>query len=430
MTTQTIEQVPHLTTAMTGPLLELEHTFLNHQVKIETWFRDQWLQTPPNVTCSVDIRNAGYKLAPVDTNLFPAGFNNLNRDFLPLCIQAAQTTLERSHSGCKNILLIPEQQSKNPHYWDSVAILQEILCKSGYGVRIGSWHEQLTSPRELTLTNGQTLIIEPIIRQDNRIYVENFCPCFILLNNDLSAGIPEILQNITQPIEPTLALGWAQRFKSHHFEHYQAITQQFAALLNIDPWLLAPEFTHCGPIDFATGEGEECLQQACEQLFTKIQQKYAEFNIQEPPFVVVKADSGTYGMGVMMIDDPAQITQLNRKQRRRMQQTKGSQPIHRVIIQEGIYTHETWNDAVAEPVVYLIGQHVVGGFYRVHTGKNRMDNLNAPGMHFEPLAFAKACNLPETLHHTSANRFYIYGVMARLAALAAARELAHVENAA
>jgi glutamate--cysteine ligase len=45
---------------------------------------------------SVDLRNAGFKLAPVDTNLFPGGFNNLNPAFLPLCVQAAMSAIEKS----------------------------------------------------------------------------------------------------------------------------------------------------------------------------------------------------------------------------------------------------------------------------------------------------------------------------------------------
>ena len=52
-----------------------------------------------------------------------------------------------------------------------------------------------------------------------------------------------------------------------------------------------------------------------------------------------------------------------------------------------MHTFETLNEAVAEPVVYMIDRYVVGGFYRVHTGRGMDENLNAPGMHFEPLAF-------------------------------------------
>jgi glutamate--cysteine ligase len=98
-----------------------------------------------------------------------------------------------------------------------------------------------------------------------------------------------------------------------------------------------------------------------------------------------------------------------------------------VIIQEGVHTFETLNDAVAEPVVYMIDRYVVGGFYRVHTGRGKDENLNAPGMHFEPLAFDTGCNLPDYgcgNPDAPPNRFYAYGVVGRLACLAAAVELA------
>jgi len=47
-------------------------------------------------------------------------------------------------------------------------------------------------------------------------------------------------------------------------------------------------------------------------------------------------------------------------------------------------------------------------------------------MHFEPLAFAEPCNTPDQNKAPDANpnRFYAYGVIARLALLAAAREIA------
>jgi glutamate--cysteine ligase len=98
------------------------------------------------------------------------------------------------------------------------------------------------------------------------------------------------------------------------------------------------------------------------------------------------------------------------------------------IIQEGVYTLETWSDAqaAAEPVVYMIDRYVVVGFYRIHTGKGASDNLNSPGMHFEPLAFAEPCNAPDATRAPDccAKRFYAYGVVARLALAAAAREIA------
>jgi glutamate--cysteine ligase len=99
--------------------------------------------------------------------------------------------------------------------------------------------------------------------------------------------------------------------------------------------------------------------------------------------------------------------------------------VNEVIIQEGVYTFESLSEAVAEPVVYMIDRYVVGGFYRVHTGRGVDENLNAPGMHFEPLAFEMPCILPDCGGRPDAdpNRFYAYGVVARLALLAAAMEL-------
>jgi len=101
-----------------------------------------------------------------------------------------------------------------------------------------------------------------------------------------------------------------------------------------------------------------------------------------------------------------------------------------VLVQEGVYTFENINLAVAEPVVYMIDRYVVGGFYRVHTSRGIDENLNAPGMHFVPLAFESGCTLP---NHDGApddtpNRFYAYGVVARLALLAASLELESMQS--
>jgi glutamate--cysteine ligase len=118
---------------------------------------------------------------------------------------------------------------------------------------------------------------------------------------------------------------------------------------------------------------------------------------------------------------------MNRKLRTRMATTKGGQTVNRVIIQEGVYTFETigQEQAVAEPVVYLWGSHVVGGFYRVHQDRGVDENLNSPGMRFEPIAFPQPCDQPCDKSEPNAcqNRLYIYGIVAQLSMLAAAREI-------
>jgi glutamate--cysteine ligase len=130
-------------------------------------------------------------------------------------------------------------------------------------------------------------------------------------------------------------------------------------------------------------------------------------------------------MGIMTIHDASELKDLNRRERNKMSVIKEGLEVAHVIIQEGVHTLEKINEAVAEPVVYMIDRYVVGGFYRVHTGRGPNESLNAPGMHFVPLAFEQNAipDITAKPGSTIPNRFYIYGVVARLALLAASIEL-------
>jgi glutamate--cysteine ligase len=348
---------------------------------------------------------------------------------MPLCIQATQSVLIDYFPDCTKILLIPENHTRNTFYLESLNVIRTIFVKAGFIVRIGSLDPNLKDPMEVQLEHGDTLLIEPIQRQGDRVGMEDFNPCFLMLNNDLSQGIPDILQGLQQQIRPTAQLGWSSRLKSTHFNFYDEITHEFSELLGMDSWLINPYFSSVQGMDFMAQEGIDRLAIEVEKILTQIRDKYATYGIKEKPFVVIKADNGTYGMSVIMVHDAEEVHQLNRKQRTKMSASKGGRKVDRVLIQEGVYTFETMpNGSVAEPVVYMIGQFVVGGFYRVHKERGIDENLNSPGMHFEPLAFAQACNMPsEDLESVEyPNRFYVYGVIARLAALAAAREIAAI----
>ncbi|WP_227815966.1 glutamate--cysteine ligase [Nitrogeniibacter aestuarii] len=418
--------VPHLTTALTGPLLELERAFLDNRTEIEQWFRSQWLDTRPPFYGSTDLRNSGFKLAPVDLNLFPGGFNNLNDSFLPLCVQAAQAAIERICPDARRLLLIPENHTRNQFYLQNVAQLVSILRLTGLEVRLGSLSPEVTEVTTLELDNGSSLTLEPLERHGSRLGVKGFDPCAVLLNNDLSAGVPEVLRNLDgQWLIPPLHAGWHSRRKSNHAAAYSRIANDFAQVIGIDPWRINPEYGVCGQINFKERTGEECLASQVDALLTRIRAKYKEYGVSDEPFVVVKADAGTYGMGVMTVKDASEVQGLNRRQRNKMSVIKEGLQVQEVIIQEGVHTFETCNDAVAEPVVYMMDHYVVGGFYRVHTERGRDENLNAPGMHFKPLAFDTCCTLPDAAQGPDAppNRFYAYGVVARLALLAAAVEI-------
>jgi glutamate--cysteine ligase len=74
----------------------------------------------------------------------------------------------------------------------------------------------------------------------------------------------------------------------------------------------------------------------------------------------------------------------------------------------------------------MIDRYVVGGFYRVHADRGVDENLAAPGARYLPLAFAGSSQLPKPGAKpgvSAPNRFYMYGVIGRLAMLAAAYEL-------
>ena len=421
--------VPRLTTALSGLPMGLERQLLDKSIAIEHWLRSQWLEHTPPFYGSVDLRNSGFKLAPVDTNLFPGGFNNLNPDFHALCVQAALTAVEKICPEARDALLIPENHTRNPFYLQNVATLARILRNAGMNVRIGSLLPGLAAPMDVDLPEGKKLTLEPLKRSGNRLGLDGFDPCVVLLNNDLSAGIPEVLRNIEQPLFPPLHAGWAVRRKSNHFAAYNEVAKDFAKLLDIDPWLINPYFEMCGKINFQERQGEECLAGYVSEILTDIRAKYREYGITEDPFVIVKADAGTYGMGIMTVKDASEVRGLNRKQRNKMAVVKEGMQVQEVLVQEGVYTFETVRDAVAEPVVYMIDRFVVGGFYRLNTQRGKDQNLNAPGMQFEPLAFAEPCSSPDPDDPDCApKRVYANGVIARLALLAASIELERTES--
>ena len=419
--------VPHLVTALSGPINELEQRILDSMPAIERWFRLEWMEHTPPFYSSVDIRNAGFKLAPVDTNLYPGGWNNLTHEMLPLAVQAAQAAIEKICPEAKNLLIIPENHTRNTFYLTNVLQLQRIFHMAGLNVRIGSINPEIKESTDILLPNGETIRLEPVVRTKRRLGLKDFDPCTILLNNDLSAGAPGILEELhEQFLLPPLHAGWSVRRKTNHFQSYEEVAKRFGKLLGIDPWLINPMFNQCGDVNFAEGTGIECLRSNVDALLTKIRRKYKEYGINEKPFVVVKADNGTYGMGIMTVRDVADLDQLNRKTRNKMSVIKDGQTVNDVIIQEGVLTNERMNDAVAEPVVYMMDRYVVGGFYRVHAERGVDENLNAPGASFVPLAFAESAHLPQPGIKPGAsvpNRFYMYGVVGRLAMLAASYEL-------
>ena len=419
--------VPHLVTALTGPINELEQRVLDSTPAIERWFRLEWMEHTPPFYCSVDIRNAGFKLAPVDTNLYPSGWNNLTPAMLPLAVQAAMAAIEKICPEARNLLIIPENQTQNTFYLSNVAQLRRIFHMAGMNVRIGSINPEIKKITTIELPDGDGIRLEPVIRGKRRLGVKDFDPCTILLNNDLSAGVPGILEDLhEQYLLPPLHAGWSTRRKSRHFQSYEEVAKRFGKLIGVDPWLINPMFNKCGAVDLSEAAGTECVTTNVDALLTKIRRKYKEYGINEKPFVIVKADNSSAGMGIMTVRDVKDLEVLYQGRRDAEGDVAVAQQLAELIVQEGVLTNERINEAVAEPVVYMMDRYVVGGFYRVHAGRGIDENLNAPGSRFVPLAFAESTHLPQPGMRPGAsapNRFYMYGVIGRLAMLAASYEL-------
>jgi glutamate--cysteine ligase len=382
--------------------------------------------TPPFYT-SVDIRNAGFKLAPVDTDLYPHGFNHLTPEMLPLAVQAAMAAIEKICPEAKNLLLIPAQGVRDSFYLSNLQRLVRIFHQAGLNVRLGSLDPDIERPRKVVLPDGSELTLEPLLRQRGRLGLKDFDPCTILVNDSLAAGVPKALAGLhEQYLLPPLHAGWSVRRKSRHFHSYEEVAKKFAKLLGMDPWLINPMAAHCGRVEFDSAEGRECVRGNAEAVLTKVRRKYKEYGINEKPFVVVKADSGSGGAGIMTVRDAKELDRLGERTRERMRALPDGRLVTEVIIQEGVPTYERINDAVAEPVVYMIDRYVVGGFYRVHAELGADEILSAPGSRFVPLAFAESHHLPrlgEKPGVSAPNRFYMYGVIGRLAMLAASYEL-------
>lgn len=439
--------LPVMNASYLPQLQAFERQILSNQTKIEAWFRSKWKEHKPPFYGSVDIRNAGYKMASIDMNLFPGGFNNLNPNFIQLASHAALDAVERACPQAKSVLIVPENHTRNTFYLQNVYALSNILRNAGFEVRLGSINPEITEPVELETALGDTVTLEPLQRTRGRVHLaDGFSPCLILLNNDLSAGVPDILKDISQTVLPPLHGGWTTRRKTAHFSAYNDVAAEFAALVGMDEWQINPYFEQISGLNFQEREGEDALADAVERMLAKIQAKYDEKGITDQPFVIVKADAGTYGMGVMSVKSADEVRGLNRKNRNKMAKIKEGLEVSEVIVQEGIYTYETLHGAVSEPVVYMMDRFVVGGFFRVHEGRGADENLNATGMSFVPLNHAipvvesdqndecgrrvfeqwQELGVPQTKADDpdcGCNRLYVYGVMARLSLLAAAVEL-------
>jgi glutamate--cysteine ligase len=411
-----------LKTSAATPVMEiLKQLGAARGEEIAAWMEARAMESGAPFYSSVDVRHAGYKLAPVDTNLFPAGFNQLSMAARSRAAARIKKRLAR-YNEVSRVLVIPENHTRNTGYIDNLTALLAILREAGCEVELGSLTATDT-PIEVVNSAGETLREMPLARMGSLLKTgTGFCPQLILLNNDLTSGLPDVLRGVSQPIVPRPSQGWHRRRKSIHFEAYDKLAHEFATAFAIDPWLMTTEFHKCGRVNFSERQGLECVAMGVEKVLHKIRAHYERYGIRSEPYVYVKSDSGTYGMGIMTVKSGEEMLEINKKIRNKMNVIKEGVQSTEVIIQEGVPTVDVVENAPAEPMLYLVDGHAVGGAYRVNAERDAENNLNATGMRFVGM-----CDEAEP-HDGHAQRalppcqFGALGLVAQLASIAASRE--------
>jgi glutamate--cysteine ligase len=393
-----------------------------NQALIDNWFAEKFSINKPIFYNSVDLRHSRFKIAPVDTNCFPAGFNNLSDSSRQEAKKVCADFFAANFPDAKKILIIPENHTRNIKYLENVLALYEIIAgDSDKEVVIGSLIEEDFDQLVLDLENSQKIILHKLIKNSNQIQTKSgFIPDLIISNNDFTNGEPEILKNISTPIIPGVAMGWHLRRKSTHFNKYNQIVGEFSKLIDIDPWLISTMHLECHNIDFKEKKGVKDLAKYIDELLLNLKKKYREHDIKEEPYCYVKADNGTYGMAMMTVKSGAEILEINKKDRNKMNVIKGSVLNTRVIIQEGISTIDKVKNIIAEPLIYLINGQVIGNLFRVNDQRDANISLNSAGMGFHDISNLKDEEL--SLGLTQDKIIKIYALISRLAALAAAAE--------
>ena len=192
------------------------------------WFKQKRSEYPIPLYGSVDIRDSGWKIAAVDVNAFPAGFNNIEKEDLQRLIGPIRNWLDNEHPSSQLVLLWPESNTRNPGYAENVLVIKGLIKSAGRECKVGS--TELNDYTEIEALSG-ALELSPVLKTSDGVLVNGKRPDLIITNNDLTSGkIP----SGTIPVAPPQGLGWFQRKKSNHFRAVQPFIDEVAQLLKID----------------------------------------------------------------------------------------------------------------------------------------------------------------------------------------------------
>lgn len=397
---------------------QLHDKFLEKEFEIQSWFEDKIESKDYPFYCSFDIRESNNKLAPVDANLFPAGFNNICQDDRDAMGELLKKCIEFKKLKFKNIGIFCEEHTNNLYYWDNVGALIQLFESEGFKAFVLLPNEN-TEVDHIESASGVQIKINQVEVKNNETYLESGAKLdFILSNNDFSSAFDSWIKDVKTPQLPPLKMGWYKRRKNTFFEIYNELVQDFSKTIGLDPFCLTVETYNYNDFDIEDKASLEKLSNEIAGLKDKIGKQYADYEIQEEPYFFVKNSFGTYGLGVVEVKSPEDVLGWNYKARKKMKATKGGGRFNAVIIQEGIPTTLEVNGAPAEAVIYLLGCGLAGGFLRTNERKGELDSLNAPGAVFQRMCFSD-------YEFQKENKMLenVYGTVARLGALALSMEI-------
>lgn len=365
---------------------DLEKQISRRRGEVGLWVESHLERIMVPFYSSVDLRFSEHKIAPIDTNVFPAGFNNLSRGFRERAGELFGKSLSSRYPSARKILLVPELNTKNAWYWENVSVIRSILEYAGYEARVGVANEEFRGESiYFDAAGGERIEARRVFQEEGVARIDGFVPDIVMINNDFSEKCPKTLSNLRQPVFPPVEIGWHARKKNVHFEFYNGLVSELAGILEIDPWAMSVETVLETGVDFDFAEDRERVRARAEEVFSSVGAEYSKRGIEEETSVFVKSNSGTYGMAVTSVSDPAEIAGMNSRDRKRMRVSKGGVPVRDVVVQEGVPTSLRVGDGlVGEPVVYLVEASVAGMFYRANSTKGELENLNSKGMEFLP----------------------------------------------
>ena len=354
----------------------------NKKSLIDEWFKTKTYQPHKLLYSSVDIRYSGQKLACVDANIFPAGFNNLSVEASKYAGQILSEYLGKNYYNIKKVIIIAESHTRNQFYIDNLLSIEKLFLNLDIEVILATLEsEELIAES----TTGKEIKLFPLAKYSNYSSKETL----IILNNDLTSGAPEFLTKSDIKILPPFKTGWFARKKTKHFEFYKEIIDEFCKEFSLDSFYLSTAFGNCTNINFKTMEGLECVAKKVDEMLHKLRAQYRDYGIKQDPYLVVKSNSGTYGMAIMVVSSGEEIIAINKKGRNKMNSGKSGAVTDNVIIQEGIETIESYQGYVAESMVYSVAAKPISLIYRYNKEKNSKANLNSTGMSFKEKDFAE-----------------------------------------